>query len=45
MNVRLDDQLIGEEVYIYFHVENDGDDLPSAMYIDDISLQVCFGSP
>ena len=36
--------LIGEEIQIFFYVVNDGDGRASAMYVDDVSLQVCYGS-
>ncbi len=36
--------LIGETATIKFLVFNDGNRLPSAMYIDDVRLEVCFDS-
>ena len=35
---------IGEDVVLYFYVDNDGNGLPSGMYLDDVSVQVCSGS-
>jgi osmoprotectant transport system substrate-binding protein len=32
---------IGREISLYFYVVNDGDGFPSAMYLDDVSVQVC----
>ncbi|MGB0384354.1 MAG: glycine betaine ABC transporter substrate-binding protein [Ardenticatenaceae bacterium] len=36
--------LIGEDVVLYFYVDNDGDGQPSSMYLDDVSVQVCSDS-
>ena len=36
---------IGQEVVLYFYVDNYDDGQPSAMYVDDVSVQVCTGSP
>ncbi|MGB0384949.1 MAG: glycine betaine ABC transporter substrate-binding protein [Ardenticatenaceae bacterium] len=33
-------QFIGQEIQLYFYVDNDGNEQPSAMYIDDVTL-VC----
>jgi len=36
--------LIGEEVYLYFYLNGNGDGWTSAMYLDDVSLQLCSGA-
>ena len=35
---------IGEDIILYFYVENDGNGLPSGMYLDDVSVEVCRGT-
>ena len=34
---------IGEEINLHFYVINDGDAVSTAMYVDDVSLDVCYG--
>ena len=34
--------LIGESVNLYFYVESDGDRKASGMYLDDVSVEVCY---
>jgi osmoprotectant transport system substrate-binding protein len=36
--------LIGEDVVLYFYVDNNGDGQASAMYLDEVSVQVCSGA-
>jgi osmoprotectant transport system substrate-binding protein len=33
--------LIGEEIYLYFYLNSNGDGWTSAMYLDEVSLQIC----
>ncbi len=35
--------LRGEYVNLYFYVESDGDQNASGMYLDDVSVEVCYG--
>ena len=36
--------LSGERINLYFYVESDGDQNASGMYLDDVSVEVCYGA-
>jgi hypothetical protein len=36
---------IGQDVVLYFYVDNNGDRQASGMYLDEVSVEVCTGAP